>query len=213
MSLIAWDSLAQRRAWERLAAHTGLGADKDGGIWGCLSERNAVQSALWYIAVRSQNLHSRLISPFHILNAPSQLEFLSGPISCVHPSNFWLIMQHHSLVRKLLLTVFHNLRRKGRCSRSAPPALYTSPLSYLLIQDLVWQEALGLSAATAQSNSVLTAGRGCTIIWSFATWDDNATTCWMLFSMLNKVITTQLNHSGLREITVLPNLLQRTFSC
>lgn len=144
---------------------------------------------------------------------PSQLEFLSGPISCVHPSNFWLIMQHHSLVRKLLLTVFHNLRRKGRCSRSAPPALYTSPLSYLLIQDLVWQEALGLSAATAQSNSVLTAGRGCTIIWSFATWDDNATTCWMFFSMLNKVITTQLNHSGLREITVLPNLLQRTFSC
>ena len=58
---------------EKAGSARWLGADKDGRLWGCLSEKNAAQTTPWYIAARgmSQNLHRTLTQLFlntHILS-------------------------------------------------------------------------------------------------------------------------------------------------
>lgn len=130
-------------SWKRLAALSGLGADKDGGFWGCLSERNAAHCPVVHRCKRHEPKPTQYIdsndSVSEDTQSPSDMLFLSGLISCVHPSYFRgkPITKQHSFVRT---PPKHGpcpiiCKEKGDAAIQPPQQCIFLLLSYLLLSN------------------------------------------------------------------------------
>lgn len=123
-----------------------LGADKDGRLWGCLSERKrctdcpVVHRCKKHAPKPTQNIDSAA-SVSEYTQSQSELALLSGQISCVYPSylRLKLITQHHPFVRKLsnhgLCPIIR--RERGDAAIHPPGCIYLLSVTFwFLIPDL-----------------------------------------------------------------------------